>query len=172
MSTMTAAWSVAWFRRAGDHHVRVADRLDLLEALSLCERVETAEDLVEQGDNASRRFMGGERREVDDVGKQNGHLVVVSSPVEMRLGYRALRGGCGCRRSDHARTPTSEARRRRPCPCQRRRRSGEARPVHQLGIRRASGSPSGSSGRRYRLGYAAEPIRAEVELSPEGWLRR
>ena len=74
---MTAAWSVAWFGGAGDHHVRVADRLDLLEAVPLGERVETAEDIVEHGHHAGRRLLGREWREVDDVGEQDRHLVVV-----------------------------------------------------------------------------------------------
>ena len=77
MSTMTAAWSARRFGGAGDHHVGVADGLDLLESMSLGERVEAAEDLVEHGDDPGRRFLGRERREVDDVGEQDRDLVVV-----------------------------------------------------------------------------------------------
>ena len=67
----------ARLRDARDHHVGVADGLDLLEAVSLGERVEPAEDLVEHGHDPRRRLAGRERREVDDVGEQDRDLLAV-----------------------------------------------------------------------------------------------
>ena len=58
-------------RDARGDHVGVADRLDLLEAVALGERVEVAEQSVEQADDLGRRQVLRPRREVDDVGEQD-----------------------------------------------------------------------------------------------------
>ena len=60
--------------RVGDarrDHVGVADGLDLLEAVALGERVELAEQSIEQPDDLGRRQPVRSRREVDDVREQH-----------------------------------------------------------------------------------------------------
>jgi len=58
-------------REPRDHHVRVADRLDLLEAVLLSEPIERAEQLVQHRDELlgarARRTAG----EAHDVGEQH-----------------------------------------------------------------------------------------------------
>ena len=44
-------------RDAARHHVRIADGLDLLQALGVGQRVEGREDLVEQPDDLSRSML-------------------------------------------------------------------------------------------------------------------
>ena len=62
-------------RNAADDHVRVADRLDLLEPVSIRDVVESGEDVVERGDQSSRRELGGEPGEADDVPEEDARVV-------------------------------------------------------------------------------------------------
>jgi len=62
--------------QAGNDHVRVADRLDLLDAVALGQVIEGGEDLVQDGDHPVRLGSFDERGEVDDVGEQDGDLAV------------------------------------------------------------------------------------------------
>ena len=78
-------------------HVRVADRLDLLEAVALGEIVEVAEQPVEQADDLGRRQAVGSRREVDDVGEQHRRrreLVGDRPRVEPSAAPRSSPAGC------------------------------------------------------------------------------
>ena len=74
-------------------HVRVADGLDLLEAVALGERVELAEQSIEQPDDLGRRQSVRAWREVDDVGEQHrGRLELIGDRlgrVLQPLGDRA-----------------------------------------------------------------------------------
>ena len=58
-------------------HVAVADRLDLLEAVPLGKVVEMAEQVVEEADHLGGRQPLCQRREVDDVGEQDGRRAEV-----------------------------------------------------------------------------------------------
>jgi hypothetical protein len=58
---------------AGHDHVRVADGLDLLEAVAVGQGVEAREQLVEHRDQGLGRGPGRQRSEPDDVGEQDGH---------------------------------------------------------------------------------------------------
>ena len=62
ISAIASAWSARGIGQARDDHVRVADGLDLLEAVALREVVERAEDLVEDVDDALGRRALGEGR--------------------------------------------------------------------------------------------------------------
>ena len=76
----------SWVRHAGRDHVRVADRLDLLEVVALREGVELAEQSVEQPDDLGRGQALRTRREVDDVGEQDGRgAELVGDLVRARL---------------------------------------------------------------------------------------
>ena len=59
-------------RDPGDDHVRIADRLDLLEAVLLGELVERAEQLVEHRDQLLGAGPRRQRGEPDDVREQHG----------------------------------------------------------------------------------------------------
>ena len=71
----------ARLRRACHDHVRIADRLDLLEAVPLGEQVERTEDLVQQGDDPSRLLASREGCERHDVREEDRHRVVVVGDV-------------------------------------------------------------------------------------------
>ena len=58
-------------RGTGDCHVRIADGLDLLDPVPPGERVEAAEEVVEERDDALRIGPSGPRREARDVGEQD-----------------------------------------------------------------------------------------------------
>jgi len=68
-------------RDAGGDHVAVADRLDLLEPVSLDQGIEIGEDRVEELDQLDRRHGGRERREADEVGEEDADVVVVVGDV-------------------------------------------------------------------------------------------
>ena len=61
----------AGFGDAGRNHVRIANRLDLLECELTDESVEDREQLIEQADELGGRHRLGHRREVDDIGEQH-----------------------------------------------------------------------------------------------------
>ena len=84
-------------RDARRDHVRVADRLDLLEAVALGERVELAEQSIEQPDDLGRRQAVRSRREVDDVGEQHRRrreLVGDRLRARPSAARRSSPGGC------------------------------------------------------------------------------
>ena len=59
-------------RHPGDDHVGVADRLDLLDAVAIADRVELGEDLAQQLDERLRVGGGGPLGEADEIGEENG----------------------------------------------------------------------------------------------------
>ena len=61
-------------REPTDRHVRVADRLDLLQAGNLHQIVENHEHLVEEVDQRSRAELFAQWCEPDDVGEQDRHI--------------------------------------------------------------------------------------------------
>ena len=84
-------------RNAGGDHVAVADRLDLLEPVSLGQGVEVAEQVVEHADDLGRRQVLGMRREIDDVGEQDrrgGELVGDGLGLRLELLGDRARAGC------------------------------------------------------------------------------
>lgn len=61
-------------RQPPGHHVRVTDRLDLLEAVAFGELVEGREHAVQEHHDVARRETFGQRGEVDQIGEQHAHL--------------------------------------------------------------------------------------------------
>ena len=76
MSRATKASARAWSGRGdgdpGGHHVAVTDRLDLFELVPLGQGVEVAEQVVEEADHLGGRQPLRARREIDQVGEQDG----------------------------------------------------------------------------------------------------
>ena len=73
-------------RDARRDHVAVADRLDLLEVVPLGQRVEVAEQVVEDADDLGGRQAFRQRREVDDVGEQDRRRAeLVGDRLRLRL---------------------------------------------------------------------------------------
>jgi hypothetical protein len=71
-------------------HVAVADRLDLLDLVAVDELVEAREEAIEEADNLACVEPARERREVDDVGEEDAHLVKVVGD-RVRVGLQPLR---------------------------------------------------------------------------------
>ena len=84
----------ACFRHAAGNHIGVADGLDFLKAMLLCELVELGKDPVQEPHQFVRSQPAGTWREVDDVGEQNGHRVelVGDDLVRVLLKSRGDRG--------------------------------------------------------------------------------
>ena len=59
-------------RQPADHHVAVADRLDLLHAVTFHDRVKRREDPVEHGDEIGGIGLAGESGESAQIGKHDG----------------------------------------------------------------------------------------------------
>ena len=82
-----SAWSA---RACGTRHghVRVPDRLDLLDSVLGREHIEPAEEVIEQGDDSVRVGALGPRGKADDVGEDDGRRrddsVIRSSPCLRR----------------------------------------------------------------------------------------
>jgi len=66
----------AGLRCAYRRHVRIANRLDLLDPVLEGESIEAAEQIVEERDDARRIGSLGPRREADDVREHDGRLRV------------------------------------------------------------------------------------------------
>ncbi|KTT78301.1 hypothetical protein SA6_12115 [Staphylococcus epidermidis] len=56
-------------RHAGDHHIAVADRLDLLQLIFIDQQVEAHEDLVEQPDQFHGRHGPSQRGKLHHIGE-------------------------------------------------------------------------------------------------------
>src|SRR5207247_3990650 len=85
MSSVAAAMVLARFRCTGDDQVGVTDRLDLLEPVPLRERIEAAEDLVQNVDDPCGCLSRREGSELHHVREEDRHFIVVVSDDALSL---------------------------------------------------------------------------------------
>lgn len=77
LSSYTVLTLTILLRQARDHHVRVADGLDLVHIILLDAGVEQLVELVEHVDHLHGGAVGRELGEADDVAEVHGHTVEV-----------------------------------------------------------------------------------------------